>query len=60
MARRLNRLVPVRVTYRDAVDLRRWARENNANVSEIIRDLIAERRRRQDDLRRESQGQEAA
>jgi hypothetical protein len=51
--RRLNKVVPVRVTHRDAVDLRRWARQTkDGNVSEVIRDLI--------EYRRQKEGQEAA
>ena len=43
--KRLSRVVPVRVTHQDAIDLRRWARERNKNVSEVIRDLIDKHRR---------------
>lgn len=56
MARRLSKVVPVRVSHRDAIDLRRWARETkNGNVSEVVRDLINERRRR-GEVSQESQG----
>lgn len=47
MARRLSKVVPVRVSHRDAIDLREWARKTkNGNVSEVVRELIDERRRR--------------
>ena len=46
MARsRLDKVVPVRVTRQDLVDLRRWARQDRANVSDVIRNLIDSRRR---------------
>lgn len=54
MARKLVRTVPVRVTYQDAVSLRRWAREKDGNVSEVIRDLIDERRRRHEGVEAEA------
>jgi len=39
-------LVLVRVSRQDTIDLRRWARQGkDGNVSEVIRDLIDERRR---------------
>ena len=49
MARkRLRRVLPVRVTAQDASDLRRWARkESDGNVSEVIRNMFEERRRRE-------------
>jgi len=48
MARRLSKVIPVRVSRRDAIDLRKWAHETkDGNVSEVIRDLIDEHRRQQ-------------
>jgi hypothetical protein len=49
MARkRLRKLLPVRVTAQDANDLRRWARkDSDGNVSEVIRNMLEERRRRE-------------
>lgn len=46
--KRLRRVLPVRVTTQDASDLRRWARvESDGNVSEVIRNMFEERRRRE-------------
>jgi hypothetical protein len=48
MARKkLSRVIPVRVDDRDAIDLRRWARqESEGNVSFVVRQMIKERRDR--------------
>ncbi len=45
--KKLSRVIPVRVDDRDAIDLRRWARqESEGNVSHVVRQMIKERRER--------------
>jgi hypothetical protein len=62
MARKkLLRALPVRIGVQDALDLRRWARQqSDGNVSKLIRDMIDERRRRERDISVDSPGQGAA
>ena len=44
MVKRLDAVVPVRVTRKEKILLRRWARESNADVSKVVRDMIERRR----------------
>lgn len=44
MSRKLSKVVMIRVTYQDAVALRRWARTQGSDVSKVIRSFIDQRR----------------
>ena len=45
--KRLIETVPVRVSRRQKIALRRWARLAKVDVSDVVRDMIEERLRRQ-------------
>lgn len=47
--KRLVETVPVRVSRRQKIALRRWARLAKVDVSDVVRDMIEERLRRQAD-----------
>ncbi len=49
MVKRLDEVVPVRVTRKEKILLRRWARESGADVSKVIRDMIERRRSEEED-----------
>ncbi len=44
MIKRLDEVVPVRVSRKEKILLRRWARESGADVSKVVRDMINRRR----------------
>lgn len=47
--KRLVETVPVRVSRKQKIALRRWARLAKVDVSDVVRDMIEERLRRQED-----------
>ena len=44
MIKRLDEVVPVRVSRREKILLRRWAREAGTDLSKVVRDMIERRR----------------
>jgi len=44
MIKRLDEVVPVRVSRREKILLRRWAREAGTDLSKVVRDMIELRR----------------
>lgn len=52
--KRLTETVPVRVSRKQKIALRRWARLAKADVSDVVRDLVEERLRREAEAARES------
>jgi hypothetical protein len=50
---KLDEVVPVRVSRREKILLRRWARESGTDLSKVVRDMI-ERRRSEEAAKPES------
>lgn len=53
MVKRLDEVVPVRVSRKEKILLRRWARESGADVSKVVRDMIERRRLEEEDRKSE-------